>query len=373
MNTYIDIHILQTVPPSNINRDDTGSPKSAVFGGIRRARVSSQAWKRPTRLGFADEIGRHNLGSRTTRVIEMIAEQIIESAPHRSSEAVALAAKVAGDVGLKAKKARASKNGEEATAPRTEYLVFVSPDQVQRLAEAALTEPYEKKAAKEVMKSGNSIDLALFGRMVADDANLNVDASVQVAHAISTHEVAANEFDYFTAVDDENPAEETGAGMIGTIEFNSSTLYRYANINVGGLIANLGDYEAAALAARAFTASFITSMPTGKQNTFANRTPPDLVLICVRSDQPINLVGAFEDPVIPERGTTISTLSGQRLLKRFAFVTTRYGVAPSEAAVWVGSPDLQATAESYESLTQATTIDQLADLAANAVGRRDAQ
>lgn len=147
------------------------------------------------------------------------------------------------------------------------------------------------KAAKAALSRDHSVDVALFGRMVADDANLNVDAACQVAHAISTHAVAT-EFDYYTAVDDQNPAEETGAGMIGTIEFDSATLYRYATINVPALLRSLGDTEATAQAVEAFVRSFATSMPTGKQNTFANRTAPDAVVVMVRPDRPVNLVGA---------------------------------------------------------------------------------
>lgn len=150
------------------------------------------------------------------------------------------------------------------------------------------------------MDTRHSLDVALFGRMIADDKALNVDAAAQVAHALSVHEVD-NEFDYFTAVDDHLEDSEPGAGMIGTVEFNSSTLYRYATVDVDALASNLGhdtsEVDATARAIVTFLRSFALSMPTGKQNTFANRTRPDAVIVSIRRGAPVNLVGAFEDPV----------------------------------------------------------------------------
>jgi CRISPR system Cascade subunit CasC len=138
--------------------------------------------------------------------------------------------------------------------------------------------------------------------MVADDPSLNADACAQVAHSISTHAVE-NEYDYFTAVDDMAPDDNAGAGMIGTIEFNSATLYRYATIAAHELFQQLArDTEALSKAVVEFARAFITSMPTGKQNTFANRTLPDAVLVTLRRDQPINLAGAFEKPVRADEG-----------------------------------------------------------------------
>jgi CRISPR system Cascade subunit CasC len=143
----------------------------------------------------------------------------------------------------------------------------------------------------------HAIDVALFGRMVAKAPDLNADASAQVAHAISTHRVD-NEFDYFTAVDDFAPKDNAGAGMIGTVEYNSSTLYRYATVAAHELLIQLaGDAAVSANAIKEFARAFITSMPTGKQNTFANRTVPEGVVVTIREDQPINLVGAFESPI----------------------------------------------------------------------------
>ena len=142
--------------------------------------------------------------------------------------------------------------------------------------------------------------MILFGRMLAENPSLNYDASVQVAHAISTHAVQ-NEFDYFTAVDDLSPEDNSGAGHIGTAEFNSATLYRYATINVDELAKHISETritpEEVIEAVKAFVEAFCKSMPTGKQNSFANNTFPDMVYIAVRGDQPVSLVGAFEKPI----------------------------------------------------------------------------
>lgn len=137
--------------------------------------------------------------------------------------------------------------------------------------------------------------MVLFGRMVAEAASLNYDAAAQVAHSISTHAVQ-NEYDYFTAVDDCPDSDNAGAGHLDTVEYNSATLYRYATVNVMELERHLGA-EKAAEVVRSFGEAFIRSMPTGKQNTFANRTLPDAVYVTIREDQPVNLCGAFERAV----------------------------------------------------------------------------
>lgn len=335
--TIVDVHILQTVPPSNLNRDDTGSPKTATYGGVRRARVSSQAWKRATRSAFRDYLDESELGTRTKRVVELLAERIEALTPDASTEAAQAAA---GDVltaaGIVVKEPR----GKKGAPPESGYLLFLSAEQIDALAAVAADtmanggKPY-KKRAQALVKGKNSIDLALFGRMVADVTDLNVDASCQVAHALSTHAVET-EYDYFTAVDDHKAAdaeEDAGAGMIGTVEFNSATLYRYATIDVDLLARNLGDHEAAARAVRAFLQAFTRSMPTGKQNTFANRTLPDAVVVFVREDQPVSYVGAFEEAVPDTLDGGRCLRSTERLAEYAGAVTEAYGGEPVKA--WV--------------------------------------
>ena len=153
---------------------------------------------------------------------------------------------------------------------------------------------------KKILNDNQSLDLALFGRMVADDPELNVEASCQVAHAISTHEVVP-EFDYYTAVDDEKRDDESGSAMLGTLEYNSSTLYRYANVNMNELIHNLGT-DLAQVGLKEFIKNFVLTMPTGHQNSYANKTLPQYVLVTLRDDTPVNLVSAFENSVKSREG-----------------------------------------------------------------------
>lgn len=330
MTLHIDIHVIQSVPPSNLNRDDTGSPKTALYGGVRRARVSSQAWKRAARQDFGLYMEASSLGVRTKRAVQLLSERIISLSPGMDEASASdLAIKALEAAGLKVKAGRKAKDGDQ---PLTEYLVFFSNLQLDRLAEVAVNDPtkVEGRAAKAALAADHSVDVALFGRMVADDANLNVDAACQVAHAISTHAVAT-EFDYYTAVDDKNPAEETGAGMIGTIEFDSATLYRYATINVDALRRNLGQGEATTRAVEAFVRSFVTCMPTGKQNTFANRTLPDAVVVMARNGRPVNLVGAFEEAIRGNGGFVAESCSA---LAQYAIeLDESFGSTPSD--VWV--------------------------------------
>ena len=279
---YVDFHVLQTVPPSCVNRDDTGSPKTSVYGGSVRARVSSQAWKHAMRVMFTEEMSDAvETGYRTKKGTDLVAEQIKALAPDK--DALKLAQKVIADAGIK------------SDDKGTKALFFMSDAQAKALAKLAVEGCKDKNRYKEALKEAPSADMALFGRMVADDPSLNYDAAAQVAHSISTHTVQ-NEFDYFTAVDDCAPEDNAGAGHLGTVEYNSATLYRYATVNVLELVRTLGA-EQAAQTVRAFGEAFIRSMPTGKQNSFANRTLPDAVYVTLRQDQPVNLCGAFEKPV----------------------------------------------------------------------------
>ncbi len=330
IQTTIDIHVLQTVPPSNVNRDDTGSPKTAVYGGVRRARVSSQAWKRATRTGFAGLIDPTELGIRTKKVVAVVADRIISRAPELEARATDLAVGALAAAGIKVSAPRAKKAETPGTA-ESSYLLFLSRHQAEQLAKLAIESEQtgikpDKTAAKRAADTGHSIDVALFGRMVADAADLNVDAAVQVAHAISVHAVD-NEYDYFTAVDDRAPEDNAGAGMIGTVEFNSSTLYRYATVNVDALQQTLGNAPATSLATSAFIRSFVTSMPTGKQNTFANRTLPDAVVVAVRDGQPVNLVGAFEEPIVTPAGSSRLSEAANRLTSYSQALDEAFGTA----------------------------------------------
>ncbi|MDR1663957.1 MAG: type I-E CRISPR-associated protein Cas7/Cse4/CasC [Clostridiales bacterium] len=323
---YLDLHVIQSVPPSCLNRDDTGSPKTAIYGGARRARVSSQAWKRAMRLMFKDYFDESELGTRTLRVYELIAAEILNSHPEVEKDE---GLKKAQDI-LKKVKVNPSKKGAE---DKVDALFFLSAQQAKNLSLLAMGETHDKDEEKEIIKAlrtGNSIDVALFGRMVAANPLLNCDASAQVAHAISTHRVE-NEYDYFTAIDDLSPEDNAGAGMIGTVEYNSATLYRYATVAAHELHNQLaGDPAALEKAIREFTRAFICAMPTGKQNTFAAHTLPDAVLAAVRTDRPLSLAGAFESPV---RGEGITAASAMGMEKYAESVYADFCAKPEKSYV----------------------------------------
>lgn len=298
---FVDINAIQTLPPSNINRDDTGSPKTAQYGGVIRARVSSQSWKKAMRDYFYNNSEFENIGVRTLEIVKYLAEEIKRLKPSLTDEdALKLANETfkSAGIGTKDNKAKA--------------LFFLGKSQRDALSQAAIDGEKDKKKLQDILSSNPAIDIALFGRMVADDQNLNEDASAQVAHAISTHQVS-NEYDFFTAVDDISKEESQGAGMLGTVEYNSSTLYRYANVAAHELLNQLVSVEDTVGAIRLFVEAFAKSLPTGKVNTFANQTLPQAILVTIRDDRPVNLVSAFEEPVRSNDGYVEKSI--KKLLK----------------------------------------------------------
>lgn len=372
MSLVIDIHALQTIPPSLINRDDTGAPKTAVFGGIPRQRVSSQSWKRAIRRYFENQFDKEMIGDRSKRLPEKIALRLEEKGLDQA-DAIARAEKLFKAAGIKTEVDKKPKKAdpdasEPSPYPRTSYLIFLSQQQVDRAVEELLKRGEEKFSsadAKAILDTNHSVDMAMFGRMVADDAAYNVDAAVQVAHAIGIHG-STPDFDYFTAVDDlAEEGEETGAGMIGTVQMMSSTLYRYATVNLDGLEKNLGSAEVARQAASQFIEAFVASMPTGKINTFANQTLPELVYVAIRDTRPVSLVNAFETPVLEETRASYQfetgakekpksrrTVAAERLAQEARDVQEVYGFAPRAAFV-MGMGDLAAP---FEGIAEATTL-----------------
>lgn len=318
---FLDLYALQSVPPSNINRDDTGSPKTAMYGGALRARVSSQAWKRAMREMFLDLLPEGQLGVRTKFVVPLIADRIAAKREDLAERAVDFAKAVLDATGIKS--SETDRKGSDEGTLATGYLVFIANRELDDLADIAVSwadggvdpkkpDSKSKKDVQKAFKGIQAIDIALFGRMLADASDFNVDACSQVAHAISVNEIT-QEYDYFTAVDDCAADDNAGAGMLGTVSFNSSTLYRYATVNVDALMEQLENPEATACGVAAFVEAFVKSMPTGKQNTFANRTLPNVVAVSLREDQPINLATAFERPVYAERERSITQIAAERL------------------------------------------------------------
>lgn len=337
MSLFVEFHLIQTFAPSNLNRDDTGAPKDAIFGGHRRARVSSQCLKRAIRLKAAQlaSIPAEYQAVRTKKLKQLLEERLAMLGRNDAQSHIERA--LAG-AGLKIK-----------DDGKTEYLLFLGKGEIDGLAElihkhwdalgsapagnnnaskkeAKASVPAEiAREAKTLLDGRKAIDVALFGRMLADLPEVNRDAACQVAHAISTHKVE-REFDYFTAVDDMGGEDETGAGMIGQVEFNSATFYRYAVIDVVKLAENLHDDRNLALAGiETFTQAIARAIPSGKQNTFAAHNPPSFVGVVLRRTSPFNLANAFEKPVWPKPDRELSALSVERLAAHETQVAAFYG------------------------------------------------
>jgi CRISPR system Cascade subunit CasC len=348
----IELHIIQNFAPSNLNRDDTGSPKSCDFGGYRRARISSQAIKRAIRDEFKEKrlLDRAELAIRSKRFVEEIANRLANRGrSFEEAKAVVEAALAGPDI-------RLSSDGE-----KTEYLLYLGEREVEQIAQFAernwdalvasaagqkkkgeAKDDQTKRLAaefKQLLDGGKAADLALFGRMLADLPDKNIDAACQVAHAISTHQVNMD-FDYYTAVDDLKPEETAGADMIGTVEFNSACFYRYANIDLRQLRDNLGgDSELARKTVRAFLEASRDAIPTGKQNSFAAQNPPSFVFAVVRESGFWSLANAFVKPVRPRSDDDIVQLSVDALIQHWADLTSMYG-DPSKLLTTCALPSL---------------------------------
>jgi len=358
MRKVLEIHILQNFAPSNLNRDDTGSPKDAVFGGVRRARISSQCLKRAARSYFRANslIGGEHLAVRTKRVTDAIAEALVaRKRPEDDAKRIAETALGALELQIKDDK--------------SQYLLFLGAREIDRMA--TLIDKYwdalskvargdedktkrakdAKKLAKgalpaeltkamaEAIDGGKAVDIALFGRMLADLPEKNTDAAAQVAHAISTHRVD-REFDFYTAVDDRRPDDTQGADMLGTVEFNSACYYRYAAIDLDKLMENLQrDSDLALQGVTAFLRAAIFAEPTGKQNTFAAHNPPGFIAFTVRENaSPRSLANAFERPVRPgEHGLTVASV--RALAKEWTKLDGIFGQSGTTNYVSVVDPD----------------------------------
>jgi CRISPR system Cascade subunit CasC len=355
MTLYIEFHLIQSFAPSNLNRDDNGAPKDAVFGGYRRARVSSQCFKRCIRDRFRTSaiLDASDVGTRTRWLSRTLSSELKSTGiadTTRFNEIVKLALK------KKANKAdgaeRSAKDMDEDVGAALSYLLYVSPLELTAMRSVidrhagTLVQLAAKKNLKgadiptslrtdlgECLRQVRAVDIALFGRMLADLPEANQHAACQVAHAISTHKVE-REFDYFTAVDDEGTAEETGAGMIGSVEFNAATFYRYAVLDMDKLEANLqGDPALAVKGLSAFAEGMVRALPTGKQNSFAAHNPPSFVGVVLRHGSPMNLCNAFERPISPRPDKAITAQSAAALAEHELRMARFYGDARDRWAV----------------------------------------
>jgi CRISPR system Cascade subunit CasC len=293
--TFVQLHFLTPYAPSNLNRDDLGRPKTALFGGTQRLRVSSQSLKRAWRTStlFEGALEGH-IGTRTKRFGELAFDVLKTKLDEKKAEKVASAIAAAfGQV--------------NDGALLTEQLAFITPDErraIESLAKKLVKEggraPTEEELGALVGRAKGAADVALFGRMLAAKTEFNVEAACQVAHAISVHKVAIED-DYFTAVDDLQTSEhEEGAGAahVGTQEFASAVLYHYVCIDRALLLENLGGDEAlAAKTLRALGEACLTVAPGGKQASFASRSRAHFAVAEKGAFQPRSLASAFLKPV----------------------------------------------------------------------------
>jgi CRISPR system Cascade subunit CasC len=279
----IEIHILQNFAPSCLNRDDTNTPKSCVFGNTPRARVSSQCWKRAVREYFRAE-NSELVSVRTKRLVSILTERL-------SGKVDATAIR---NFVIEAYSKMDGKKPDE-----TAVLIFIGEAEIAA-AEACLLEGVTaKESLPKLLAARQSADVALFGRMLAEKPRGNIDAACQVAHALSTHTVSMED-DFFTAVDDiVQQREEIGAGMMGVQGFNSACLYRYALLDREQLIHNLaGDKAAASDVIESFIRAFTLAVPGAKQNSHAAQCLPSFGLLVARENgAPISLANAFAEPV----------------------------------------------------------------------------
>ncbi|MCR5165317.1 MAG: type I-E CRISPR-associated protein Cas7/Cse4/CasC [Thermoguttaceae bacterium] len=340
-NTRIEFHILQSFPVSCLNRDDVGSPKSAMIGGTQRARVSSQCWKRAIRMTLGNP--KNGIAVRTRLADKLIQEECEKlgatpeqaqfcgqisfwamnhgTGTNRNSELKKQAAKMKKNI-----------NKEDVTEEDSDEnrpVAFISVSEARAIAEFFQKQkesfefpekdPGSLFALLESIHpvAGDGLDIALFGRMAASLYKMNVEAAASVAHAISTHKVAS-EVEFFTAVDDLNP---NGSAHMGSLEFNSATYYRYISLDLGQLLTNLGEetkLDDLTAAIEAFTKALYIAVPTARQSTMTACKIWDYAKVLIRKGQRIQM--SFEDAVKPQKGESILAASKDKLKKQLDFI-----------------------------------------------------
>ncbi len=352
----IELHLLQNFAPSCLNRDDTNTPKDCYFGGVRRARISSQCLKRTMRTYWRDE---HvcEVGTRSKRLKDLLTETLGTTYPDLYGAGGTRREDLSEVLGifLAAYYSKLDTKRPDETA----VLLYISAAEARGASEVvhdlweevlAVADARDKfarrKAAKETKREEKepelttdrkledrlkaaalSPDIALFGRMLAEKPDRNVDAACQVAHAISTHAVSP-EMDFYTAVDDLNTREQTGAGMMGVIGFQSACFYRYHLLDLGDLAVNLGDAALAEQVAGHFLKAAIYAIPSARQNSMAAHNLPSFGLGVVRDGGvPISLANAFAQPVRGRSGeeNDLVSASVQALSEHWGHLTGVYG------------------------------------------------
>ena len=330
----IELHILQSFPVSCLNRDDVGAPKSATFGGVPRARISSQCLKRAIREYAQDNLPEARFGgNRTKLIVRSLADALIKHGITDPKTAQEHATNIADK--LAKLDSKSVKEGQDA---QVGTLTFLAPAEIDGIAKnvAALVNSnpkardYEKKLDQFAKSAGlmDAADIALFGRMAASMPSLTLEGAAMFSHALSTHKTE-NDLDFFSAVDDKKPkGDDAGAGMIGTLEFNAAVYYRYAAVNLDLLfdadhLDRLDTAERRKVLA-GFVKAIVMAVPGARKNSMNASVPPSFVLGTYKNEgQPVQLVNAFEEPV---RGCGIVGLSVKKLMEHHQQLKQTWGI-----------------------------------------------
>lgn len=362
----IEIHMLKNYPPTNLNRDDTGAPKTCMFGGVTRGRISSQCLKRSWRRSplLQEAVGKENFGFRTRTFPELVAKKLKEMGVN-SDYVEAIRPKLA-EFAKSDSKGSAKENSEETTKTKKMQVIFFAESDIAVIAErvkekldtCTSLESVKKLKAKDLKQEIDdaktrsiTLDIALFGRMVTSEAFRNVEASMQVAHAISTNKMT-KESDYFTAMDDLLSGEsldEMGAGMIQETDYNSACYYVYASLDTDALLENLKFTDHAEELVQKAVPALIRTMaltnPSGKQNSFAGNILPSAMLVeCKEQKIPTSMVNAFVEPVRPNQEGDLVYNSIVRLANEADMLSRNYGLEVSRR-LWFCVDKYQVTPE----------------------------
>ncbi|MCA3003070.1 MAG: type I-E CRISPR-associated protein Cas7/Cse4/CasC [Burkholderiales bacterium] len=329
MSRFVQLHVLTSYPPSNLNRDDTGRPKTAVIGDCTRLRVSSQSLKRAWRTSEIFETAlKGNIGTRTKEMGIHIYQSLMKQGASEKN-AREWAKLIASQFG-KLKSEKKTENNEDL---EVEQLVHFNPEEEKAISQlvsriAPSSSAPSEEDLKLLRKQHTAVDIAMFGRMLASSPAFNAEAAIQVAHAITVHK-AAVEDDYFTAVDDLNAGEtDSGAAHIGELGFGAGVFYLYICIDRELLLKNLGgDAALTKKALHAFLQAVAKVSPTGKQNSFASRAYAGFMLAEKGDQQPRSLAQAFLKPVKPnaDRGEDTMTRAIKELTTRREHFNKVYG------------------------------------------------
>lgn len=344
----IELHILQSFPVTCLNRDDYGSPKSAVFGGTPRARISSQCLKRAHRELFSEELPTFNQGVRTKLLVKLYQEYIYTNHPDLLKQHPNLPTQLA-EIWYKKNKGKAEESNKKKDATQTDEnggaptLLYVSRAEISETVKVAIESiskggsdesSFKDQIIKAIKKVNlmDAADIALFGRMIANRPELNIEGAAMFSHALSTHR-AEPEFDFYVAVGDLQEDDSTGAEMMGTLEYNSACYYRYIGINLTLLRQNLPTLNPDELKTivDAFIRTALLSVPAARKNSMNGATLPGYVLGTYRATgQPLQLINAFEAPV--KSNTGYMTASREALTAELEKLESTWGIKPDATA-----------------------------------------